>query len=91
MCLHNSTFKKECAVKFTVAARRDGSSQCLTISKHEGVHNHDVSAEAYRLYPSVRRLTPSERKQQEQMVSNVVCHLMIAVLTNLFLSRVVVV
>jgi len=62
-------------VKFTVAARKDGSSQCLTISKHEGQHNHDVSSETYRLYPSVRRLTPDERQQQEQLVSIVLIHL----------------
>ena len=78
----NSTFKKECPVKFTVAARKDGLSQCLTISKHEGQHNHDVSTETYRLYPSVRRLTPAERKQQEQLVSIVLFHLNLAQAVN---------
>jgi len=64
-----STFKQECPARLTVSARKDGMTQWLAVTKNECQHNHDLSAAAYHLYPSVRRLTPAQQEEQQELVS----------------------
>jgi len=71
-----STFKKDCPVTFTLSAKRENNRQFLAISSKHDVHNHATDNDAYKLYPTVRRLNTEERKRHEEMVC-VIVHLFV--------------
>ena len=67
LCCLYSTFKKQCPAVFTLSAKR-GEDQFLSVVKKPDGHNHCLDPAAYPLYPSVRRLDPTERQQQVDLV-----------------------